>query len=395
MRLITTALVMLFVSAGAHAANFMPLGVISSGATGDRSSATGVSADGSVVVGTSWDSNRSNPKAFRWTSGVMSDLGSLPGGVAASASKVSADGSVVVGVSLADPVLYGTRTAYRSATSFRWAAGVMTGLWPASYAQGVSADGTAVVGLASGSAFRWTSANGIDLIVAPRSLANSISADGSVVVGQHNGMLDQYGYYYAGEAFRWTGDDGTVGLGDLPGGVSVHSSARAASADGAVVVGQGRRIHESNGFYSGEAFRWTSDGGMVGLGDLAGGSLNSIANDVSADGSIVVGQGNRMPSQNGFDVGEAFIWTADAGMQRLFDVLVARGATGLEGWTLTEANGISADGNWVVGSGLNPFGVQEAFRANLAVVPIPATGWLLGTSMFGLMIQLRRRRLLT
>ena len=38
-----------------------------------------------------------------------------------------------------------------------------------------------------------------------------------------------------------------------------------------------------------EAFRWTEGSGMVGLGDLAGGSFYSVANAVNADGSVVVG----------------------------------------------------------------------------------------------------------
>lgn len=43
---------------------------------------------------------------------------------------------------------------------------------------------------------------------------------------------------------------------------------------------------------SAEAFRWTSDGGMVGLGDLPGGRFDSFAIGVSADGSVIVGGGN-------------------------------------------------------------------------------------------------------
>jgi hypothetical protein len=41
-------------------------------------------------------------------------------------------------------------------------------------------------------------------------------------------------------------------------------------------------------------------------------------------------------------------------MKRLIDVLIANGATGLDGWMLTEAQAISADGQWVVGSGRPP-----------------------------------------
>jgi len=68
-----------------------------------------------------------------------------------------------------------------------------------------------------------------------------------------------------------------------------------------------------------QAFRWTSGSGMVGLGDIAG------------------------------------------GMQALFDVLVANGVAAVTGWTLVEATGVSADGAWVTGYGINPMGQTEAF----------------------------------
>jgi probable HAF family extracellular repeat protein len=63
---------------------------------GNASTAYGVSAIGSVVVG--YASNASGQyRAFRWTaSGGMRDLGTL-GGVGSAAYDVSADGSVVVG----------------------------------------------------------------------------------------------------------------------------------------------------------------------------------------------------------------------------------------------------------------------------------------------------------
>ena len=83
---------------------------------------------------------------------------------------------------------------------------------------------------------------------------------------------------------------------------------------------------------------------MVGLGDLPGGSFSSRATGASSDGGVVVGFGDT-------DSGpEAFIWTQAEGMQRLIDVLVANGATGLDGWILTDAKAVSADGQWVVGS---------------------------------------------
>ena len=41
-------------------------------------------------------------------------------------------------------------------------------------------------------------------------------------------------------------------------------------------------------------------------------------------------------------------------MQRLFDVLMAAGATGLTGRQLYTAQGISADGRWIVGYASGP-----------------------------------------
>jgi len=55
-----------------------------------------------------------------------------------------------------------------------------------------------------------------------------------------------------------------VGLGDLAGGIFA-SSALGVSANGLVVVG------ESESTSGTQAFRWTSGGGIVGLGDLPGG----------------------------------------------------------------------------------------------------------------------------
>ena len=175
------------------------------------------------------------------------------------------------------------------------------------------------------------------------------------------------------QAFRWTADDGMVGLGDLPGG-HFSSHATDASADGAIVVGYGSNAVDL------EAFRWTSDGGIVGLGDLAAGAAISRAHSVSADGEVVVGYGT---SGNG---NEAFYWTQSTGMQRLLDVLVAQGATGLTGWKLTDARSISGDGTVIVGYGLDPLGQTQAF---MAVIPPPPSLALFGSAL-GVMGWMRR-----
>jgi probable HAF family extracellular repeat protein len=330
---ILCGMVLLVLTGGsANAANFTPLGDLRFGAV--ESQALGISADGSVVVG--YASGKLGREAFRWTGGVMTSLGDLPDGSFYShANRISADGSVVVGVG-------------RSASggeAFRWTGGVMTGLGD----------------LPGGSFY---------------SVAIDVSADGSVVVGSGTGAAGN-------EAFRWTGGVMT-GLGDFAGG-SFQSVAVGVSADGSVVVGMG------TGAAGQEAFRWTG-GVMTGLGDLPGGSFSSKANDVSADGSVVVGYGSIVyPVEDDVPPGDAaFIWTADGGMEQLFDVLVARGATGLTGWTLATANAISADGQWIAGTGYNPLGQTEAFLANIAPVPIPPAVCLFGSAL-GVMGWMRRK----
>jgi probable HAF family extracellular repeat protein len=146
------------------------------------------------------------------------------------------------------------------------------------------------------------------------------------------------------------------GLGDLAGG-SFLSLAFGVSADGSVVVGQGNSASGT------QAFRWTSGTGMVGLGDLPGGSFGSLAFGVSADGSVVVGQGT---SASG---GEAFLWTSDSGMQSLASALSAYGVTPTGFTRLTEAWDVKVAANnaTVVGHGNSTLGVQ-AFRAQIPII---------------------------
>jgi probable HAF family extracellular repeat protein len=130
-----------------------------------------------------------------------------------------------------------------------------------------------------------------------------------------------------------------VGLGDISGG-GFNSQAYGVSADGSVVVGQGASASGT------EAFRWTSGGGMVGLGDLAGGAFDSLALAVSDDGSVAIGQG---ASASGV---EAFRWTSGGGMVGLGDLL--------GGGFFSQALAVSADGSVIVGTGTSASG-SEAF----------------------------------
>jgi len=160
-----------------------------------QSRANAVSADGTVIVGDSYDTNTFLSRAFRWKAGVAQDLGNLGGGESF-AMATSADGSVVVGLSRFIGGFH----------PFRWTAagmqdlGDLGGSWAT--ASSVSADGSVVVGTATppppgglSIATRWTASNGLENLntAAARAgvslagwqlvFADAVSADGRVIVG--------------------------------------------------------------------------------------------------------------------------------------------------------------------------------------------------------------------
>ncbi len=337
------------------------------------SKAYGLSADGSVVVGESHSA--SGWEALRWQNGLMTGLGCLPGSFFDSTGYgVSANGYVIVGKSSSGPA--GQRQA------FRWENGVMTGLgdlpgssfYSAAYA--ISVDGSVVVGesrSASGTeAFRWTKEEGMVGLGALEpsygrydSTAYGVSADGSVIVGASDSPMNPQD-----EAFRWTQATGMVGLGYLvPVSDFTFSTATAVSADGSVIVGYSTSSFPSPGY---EPFRW-EDGVMTGPG------VRGRAWALSADGSIVVGDDDGWPQAM------AIIWDSKYGVRHLQDVLVNECGLDLTGWTLTAARGISADGLTIVGYGTNPSGFTEGW---IATIPEPATLLLLA---FGGLALLKKR----
>ena len=348
------------------------------------------------------------PSTALGNSGVVG-LGDIPGGeFRSTAIRVSGDGSTVVG--------YGTnRNGVDEA--FRWSVDTgMVGLGflpgfgkTASWAHGVSDDGSVIVGMnrsgAQTRSFRWTESDGmVHLVDLPggeiESEAINTNVDGSVIVGFGNNADGRR------EAVQWTSTSGPTPLGFLP-GLDSLSVASAVSSDGLTIIGSSRGVSsdlhifrwtelrglEDLGFARGErtvaedasrdarivvgvtidaaereAFRWTAGSGFVLLGDLPGGSrTKSRALGVSADGRIVVGEGE-------VDRGtRAFIWDAHRGMRNLNTMLTDEIGIDLGGWVLTQATGISDDGLTIVGNGTNPNGQREAW---LVYIPEPSTAIL-------------------
>jgi uncharacterized membrane protein len=143
-------------------------------------------------------------------------------------------------------------------------------------------------------------------------------------------------------------------------------------------------VGASNSELGWQAFRWTRETGMVGLGFLPYGFPNTTPRAVSADGSIIVGDGSGATGT------EAFAWDEAHGVRAISAMLRPAVAAALDGWSLDSCEAISADGLTVVGWGTNPSGNHEAWVAYLGGdVPEPASWTLLE---FGLSLLLARHR---
>ena len=282
----------------------------------NASEANGVNADGSVVVGASNTIGAHTEQAFRWVQdgspagGTMSALQMPPGHNCSGAFSVSGDGIVVVGIGI---------TCYSGAPyeGFRWTNGVSTGI---GYAPNYD-----------------------------NTIGYSVSSDGTVVVGwAYEGATG------AGEAFRWI--DGSFHLLGFPPGYENNSLGNSINSDGSVVVGWACCGPNK------QAMRWVQDsspsgGTMETLPLLAGGTY-SYALNVSADGSTVVGAANSSTHSDG----EAFRWTTSRGSESIEKLLTDAGVD-IAGWHLLQANAVSADGTLIVGDGINPSGQKQGWAA--------------------------------
>lgn len=345
-----------------------------------------ISADGSVIVGYGEgfnpEINGTITEAFRWTqaSGLQS-LGFLPQSNSFRSTRavdVSSNGLVIVGSG---------RSAADVEQAYRWTQatgnvgiGDLPGSRFSSSAAGVSADGSVIVGSGSSSngdeAFRWTSNGMVGLgglsggqaitNGAPLSWAGGVSDDGRVVIG---GANFQDGTLLQSQPFRWTAENGMVGLGSLPGGsTSYGGSASAISGDGSTIVGYSQSILGS------EIFRWTAETGMVGLG-VVGSPLAT-----SFDGSVIVGDYTN--TAGGLNFTEGFVWDEVNGLRSISEIIIGEGID-VTGWaSLGSITGVSADGLTITGVGSkldggfvtpghSPAAHAEPWVMHFASAPVP------------------------
>lgn len=163
----------------------------------------------------------------------------------------------------------------------------------------------------------------------------AVSGDGRVVLA-HSGST--------GEWFGWSASAGRF---DLPGGVS---ELVAVNRDGTVFVGA---LFSTN-----HAFRWQMGQNYQDLGTLGGNS--SLANGLSSDGSVVVGQ-----ADNASGTLRAFRWTAGAGMQDLGSLRPG----GMSWANAVDGAGTVVVGGALAGGSIHAFRWENGVMADLATLP--------------------------
>lgn len=291
---------------------------------GARSVAYDISDDGKVIVGSA-QTNSSLWQAFKYQGGSMINLGSLVPGGSSAATGVSANGSVIVGYSTAscpgyryDDQIGGCADAtYLLFAACKWDPNITQigscyknicevpdpGVGLETFASGVSQNGSTWVGWkyywdvshASGNGYLALK-NGSQVDVAAY-LAHAVTGNGDIVVGQGKYMCfhPNYGYYICYPPSRWPGGALTpTNVSDPDAPAPGNGSAYGVTADGSVIVGS----------YEGRAFRWKITGNNVVSEDLnivyaslLGNSVLIAAYDISSNGRYIVGVGYNAATQ--------------------------------------------------------------------------------------------------
>lgn len=306
-----------------------------------------MSHDGLIVVGDTHTQTFDDWVAFRWTNDdSMVELGYLDGHNVSRSVLISGDGTTIIGDGY--HIFFDGRDA-----QFIWT--IATGMQALNVGQKVttvSFDGSILGGemdhaTARYEAFRRSggSNTGLGFLATPDSKSFSsvadMSTDGSVIVGASKtpGIF---------AAYRWTVVDGMVNLGTLA------NNAAAISGNGNVIVGRIRGISPDS------VYIWTEATGATPLFDpVANWFIH--ASGISTDGRVVVG-GMRETGDTSSDSIRGWRWTEPNGRQTIKEWLTAAGVDST-GWLFQKAVAISADGNVVLGTAINPTGHREVYIA--------------------------------
>ncbi len=238
---------------GSHAARLLPGNVVQDLGTippfDDLSTARGVSADGSVVAGISYNTGAGQVRGFRWqqSPGVMQAL-VQPAGIAGyGGSHVSGDGSAIVGYGYT-----GSGTA-----CIRWRVGPPPDLMPQlpgtniAVASATDPSGTVVVGYSTFNyttplqPFRWAPGNNPEELFAPPLSGGAVALDttpgGLAVVGKviwGPNPTDERAAFW-NDSYGWTDlNDYLPALGINMNGWVLHQCG-GVSDDGTTIMGTG------------------------------------------------------------------------------------------------------------------------------------------------------------
>lgn len=341
------------------------------------SSSFGISANGSVVVGYSSSGTSSSNTPSSWNaSSVASSLGVLSGFDGGYARTASHDGSVISGN------CFGSASSGGGLLSrvFRWtASGGMQDIGSLPGSSGsvsggyMNDAGDVIVGWDSVGAFRWSSDHGIQQLalpagaVASNMTARNVSGDGTTIVG-----------WNATSAVRWN----AAGLAEVlaePTG-SFASYAYSTNGNGSLVAGVS--ASRSSGVLVQSLTLWADGGSVETLGVLSGGR-HSVPFDMDAAGETIVGADQYIQ--------EAFVWHRLVGIVSLYDYLGSLGAD-LTGWSrFSSAQGISADGSIVSGTGIYNGEARAFVFSGLTFASVPGAS-IAGLIPLGCLDCSRRRR---
>ncbi|WP_373472325.1 autotransporter domain-containing protein [Sphingorhabdus lacus] len=194
-------------------------------------------------------------------------------------------------------------------------------------------------------AYRWSVAGGyqsLGTFGATWSLSTSgISGDGNVISGNAYDTAASSSILI-GTAFRWTPSDGLQALPSLTPatGSPSFAASNGISRDGSTIVGVSRGADNLV-----QAVFWRGLS-VTALGYVPGtnpASAETEARAANADGSIIVGT-NRLD--------RAWRWTSTSGMQDL-NLIATNAGLNLNGFVLTDAVGVSDNGQFITGNSFN------------------------------------------